>query len=114
MPRLLASVTARLPSTVLWFGRLRTCHIRYVNLEELHAAVDPAYKYGDEIQGFPGGFVLVKREQNRPRKNATTGRKRVFPAWSSGVTFIYLHRVEELAQYKRIIEDLFINLSWDG
>ncbi|KAF8236212.1 hypothetical protein L208DRAFT_1529911 [Tricholoma matsutake] len=101
----LAPVTEPLPHSI-W------CKIvldQYVDFKKLFASMDRGYDHLDDPKDFGGGFTLVKKEQTYSKHPLHTEADwiRVFSAWESAVTYLYLHHTSELHTYHQIVMDLF-------
>ncbi|KAF9535313.1 hypothetical protein CPB83DRAFT_865654 [Crepidotus variabilis] len=81
----------------------------FVDFEKLFAAIDPAYDHHDDPKELSGEFVVVKKDQLTAKKALRTEADwiHVYLAWRSGVLLVYPHRKEELAEYAKIVGEVF-------
>ena len=71
--------------------------------------MDLGYDHQDELKDFPGGYVIVKKDQASAKRQIQTEAEwiRVFRAWMAGVTLLYPHCVSELQEYWKFVMELF-------
>ncbi|KAJ7271669.1 hypothetical protein C8J57DRAFT_1179712 [Mycena rebaudengoi] len=88
---------------------------KFISFPKLFATMEPGYDHRDEAKEFHGGFSLVRKDHITARKPVTSESDwtRVFDAWSSAVTVVFAHRVEELSIYRGFVVALFRDVPDD-
>ncbi|KAF5376460.1 hypothetical protein D9615_008600 [Tricholomella constricta] len=82
----------------------------YVEFEKLYASMDRGYDHNDvDQEPVLGSFSLVRRDHVSARRpvRSEADWTRVFDTWAAGVGIVYIHRVQELASYRKMVIDLF-------
>lgn len=82
----------------------------YVDFVKLHAALDSETRFShiDEAKPFAGNFLLISQDQLSKKPIRSEGDwSRVYNVWEAAVVALFPHRKDELAAYRRIIDELF-------